>query len=187
MLCLIAVGAYLYYQYYGLPSFTKSDEVILFIAGQGCPPCEMVVDYLDENGVAYTLYDIDASDENMKRFRRHGGNTFPLLIYGDERIVGFDPALLDIAVNQLTDADSDSTEVVMYMTPQCGWCKKARHFFEEHDIDVVEYDISASDEDKREYERLGGRGTPLIYIGNNRIDGFNEKAVKMALRQVGLM
>lgn len=49
MLCLIAVGAYLYYQHYGLPSFTKSDEVILFIAGQGCPPCEDVVDYLDEN------------------------------------------------------------------------------------------------------------------------------------------
>lgn len=137
--------------------------------------------------VEYTLYDINESDENMKRFRRRNGRGFPLLIYGDERIVGFDPALLNIAVNQLTDSDSDSQEVVMYMTPQCGWCKKAERFFEKHDIEVEQYDIAASDENKREYERLGGRGTPLIYIGNNRVDGFNKKAVKMALKQVGLM
>ncbi|MCP4111237.1 MAG: hypothetical protein GY749_37880 [Desulfobacteraceae bacterium] len=74
-----------------------------------------------------------------------------------------------------------------FRNKQCGWCRKAVSFFQKHDIDFVEYDIGESYKNKQKYDELGGRGTPLIYIGGNRIDGFNEKAVKMALRKVGLM
>ncbi len=90
-------------------------------------------------------------------------------------------------MNNTPDTNTDSQKVVMYVTPRCGWCKRASSFFEKHGIDVIEYDIDASYENKEQFDSLGGRGTPLIYVGNIRIEGFSEKTVKAALKRVGLM
>ncbi|MCP4347959.1 MAG: hypothetical protein GY795_20845 [Desulfobacterales bacterium] len=157
----------------------------MFVANN-CPPCDEAANFLDENGVDYTSYNINESDDNVKKFRRFNSRALPLIIIDGERIQGFDRSILSIAVNNRVGTDAESQEVVIYTTKQCGWCRKATGFFQKHDIDFVEYDIGES-KNKQQYDELGGRGTPLIYIGGNRIDGFNEKAVKMALRKVGLM
>jgi glutaredoxin len=186
ILCLIGAAIFYAYQHYGLTSIFKSDEVILFI-GDNCPPCDEAVDYLDEKGIEFTLCNISESDDNMNKFRRLGGRVFPLFILGDERIEGFDRALLNIAFNTDIGPDKQSDEVIMYMTTQCGWCLKASDYFKEHNIDVIEIDIDESYENTAEFNDLNGNGTPLIFIGSNRVDGFNKKAIEMALKQVGLM
>ena len=71
--------------------------------------------------------------------------------------------------------------VVMYATPTCGYCQRARAFFKHHKIRFVERDITTSKEARRKFKALNGRGVPLIVIGNTKISGFNVSAIKKAL------
>ena len=76
-------------------------------------------------------------------------------------------------------------EVTMYATDWCPYCERARAFFRRHDIPFVEHDIDKSPGAKAEYRRLGGRGIPLIFVGERRVNGFNEPALRDALKEAG--
>ena len=60
-----------------------------------CPYCRMVRKYLDENSVAYDAVEVDMLEgtertdavDEVKRLS--GGSSFPVVIIGDEVIVGF--------------------------------------------------------------------------------------------------
>lgn len=60
-----------------------------------CPYCRMVRKYLDENSVAYDAVEVDLLEgsertDAVDEVRRlSGGSSFPVVIIGDEVIVGF--------------------------------------------------------------------------------------------------
>ncbi len=64
-------------------------------------------------------------------------------------------------------------EVIMYATPWCGYCKKARRYFQQNNIAFREYDIESSSSAHRRFKQLGGNGVPLIVIGKKKISGFS--------------
>ena len=65
-------------------------------------------------------------------------------------------------------------KVVMYGTDWCGYCKKARKYFNNNGISFVEYDVEKLPSRMREFKKLGGTGYPLILIGNKqKMHGFN--------------
>ena len=68
--------------------------------------------------------------------------------------------------------------VVMYTTPTCGYCKRARSFFSRHDIAFTDYDITTDTSAMERFNALMGRGVPLIFVGEKRISGFNEALLK---------
>lgn len=68
--------------------------------------------------------------------------------------------------------------VIMYATPTCGYCKRARAFFAQHGIAYTEYDISSDKSALERFKSLNGRGVPLIYVGDKRIPGFNKPLLK---------
>lgn len=74
-----------------------------------------------------------------------------------------------------------SKEVIIYTTPTCGYCHRAKAFLTKHGIKYKEYDIKASAKALKKYKSLNGRGVPLIMIGDKRIAGFNKSAIKSAL------
>lgn len=74
-----------------------------------------------------------------------------------------------------------SRPVVMYATSWCPYCAQARAYFAKNGIAYVEHDVEASAAAHAEFRRLGGRGVPLIFVGEERIDGFNELAFEFAL------
>ena len=78
---------------------------------------------------------------------------------------------------RLTGGYSDTNEVVLYATDWCGYCKKARQFFNDNNIKFQEFDIEKSDEGRRRYEALNGNGVPLILVNGNRVNGFNKPKV----------
>lgn len=66
-----------------------------------------------------------------------------------------------------------SNKLVMYSTSWCGYCKKARNYFIANNIAFEEYDVENTNKGKRDYDKLGGGGVPIILMGNKRMNGFS--------------
>jgi glutaredoxin-like YruB-family protein len=72
-------------------------------------------------------------------------------------------------------------KVVMYTTPTCGYCHRAKAYFNQKGIRFTEYDVTKSQKARNAFKALNGRGVPLIVIGDQRIPGFNKAAINRAL------
>jgi glutaredoxin len=72
--------------------------------------------------------------------------------------------------------------VVMYSTRWCPYCRNARAYFERHKIAYVEYDIEASPENRARFEARNGRGVPLIFVGDKRMQGFSAPSFEALLK-----
>ena len=63
--------------------------------------------------------------------------------------------------------------VLMYSAQWCGVCAKAKSHFRKKKIPFQELDIDQSDKARRGFEKLNGKGVPIILVGNQRMNGFN--------------
>jgi glutaredoxin len=88
----------------------------------------------------------------------------------------------DDAGNRRTSARKSATKqpgnVVMYTKPTCGFCARAKAFFARYGIAYTEYDITADAQARERFNKLKGRGVPLIFVGETRIPGFNERLLR---------
>jgi glutaredoxin len=71
--------------------------------------------------------------------------------------------------------------VVFYSATWCGYCRAARDFFDRNGIAYTELDIEKSERGAEEYGKLGGGGIPLIFIGDEKIRGFNGQLLQAKL------
>jgi glutaredoxin len=71
--------------------------------------------------------------------------------------------------------------VVMYATAWCPYCAKARAYFKRTGTAYTEHDIEKSADAHAEFKRLGGRGVPLILVGEEKMAGFSELAFESLL------
>ena len=74
--------------------------------------------------------------------------------------------------------------VILYATQWCGYCKKTREFLHSKGIAYIEYDIETSDVGRQQYERLNGRGVPLLLIKSDIVRGYNIQAINTALEKL---
>lgn len=82
-------------------------------------------------------------------------------------------------------APASQPEVVMYATDWCPYCRQARQHFARQGIAYREVDIEKSAAGRAEYDRLGGRGVPLILVGSQRMQGFRAESFDRLLRSAG--
>ena len=73
------------------------------------------------------------------------------------------------------------TKVVVYGTPTCPYCAKARAYLKERGIAFSDFDLTTSDKAKRDFTQLGGKAVPVILIGNRQLVGFDKDAIDAAL------
>ncbi len=68
--------------------------------------------------------------------------------------------------------------VTIYSTPTCHFCKLAKEFFAEKNIQFTGYDVS-TDASKREemIQMTGQLGVPVIVIGEDVMVGFDREKV----------
>ena len=83
-------------------------------------------------------------------------------------------------------AAADAPKVVMYTTQSCGYCAQAREYFSDRGVSVSERDIERDADAANEFASLRGVGTPLILVGDERFDGFDEDALDDALDRAGI-
>lgn len=92
----------------------------------------------------------------------------------------------DVIRNELTPPPDFSARhaegIVLYATEWCGYCKKTRDFFKQHNIAYVEYDIEKSAEGRAQYNELNGSGIPLIMINGKVLRGYDPRALKRELQ-----
>lgn len=74
-------------------------------------------------------------------------------------------------------ADKYGDIAVLYGTNWCGYCEKTRELFKRNNIEYIDYDIETSREGKFEFDKLGGKGIPLVLIKGRLVEGYVPKTV----------
>ncbi|MGH8494201.1 MAG: glutaredoxin domain-containing protein [Moraxellaceae bacterium] len=72
--------------------------------------------------------------------------------------------------------------VTLYGTPWCGYCKKARQYFQANNIPYRDLDVDSDSQAKEEWQQMGGRGVPVILVGQQRMDGFSPAGFRAIYR-----
>lgn len=75
-------------------------------------------------------------------------------------------------------------QVTIYTTPTCGYCKAAKEYFKENNIDYSEKDVSTDDKAREDMiTKSGQMGVPVIDIDGTLTVGFDKPAIA---KQLGL-
>lgn len=73
-------------------------------------------------------------------------------------------------------------KVVIYSTPTCFYCQKAKEFFAKNKIEYKELNIAADSKAREEAVKKSHQlGVPVIEIGNEIIVGFDRVAIEEVL------
>ena len=73
-------------------------------------------------------------------------------------------------------------QVIMYSTSWCGYCKKARQYFSDHQIRYTDYDIENNPTARQAYNKLDAKGVPVILVGSRRMNGFSASGFEQIYR-----
>lgn len=72
--------------------------------------------------------------------------------------------------------------VLVYSTPTCPWCKKAKEYFTEKQIPYTDYNVADDQEKAQEMIKKSGQmGVPVIDIDGNIIIGFDKPNINKLL------
>jgi glutaredoxin-like YruB-family protein len=74
--------------------------------------------------------------------------------------------------------------VKLYSTPTCAYCKKAKRYFKENNIEFREFNVAKDQKRADEMMKKSGQmGVPVIDVNGKIIVGFNEPEIERALRR----
>jgi glutaredoxin len=185
-------------------AFDQNDNPVVWIfTVNGCgQPCQDGRDGLQRRRVAFEEKQInvdDDTDENVKLWKTlRSDNSFPLIVAGNEKIVGSSrPGLAGILGVNFGDKYLSRTEkryfenhfyldgspkIVMYGVDWCGYCKKLREEFQADNIDFIEIDVEKSREKATLVKTMEIYGYPATWVGYTRVKGTNLRAVNKVLQ-----
>lgn len=202
VMMLVAYGGYLHFS---SPSSSGSfDEagnpITVLFSIDNCPPCDNARNYLKRRKVTFQEYNINSGGEEAKAklYEVGGGQQFPYLVSGNQSATvfskqGYTGLFAQVFGSEfLTPSErhvlkenfdaSGQARLVMYSSTTCGYCTKAREYLVENNVPFTELFIDRDAKAKRYYELLEAHGTPLIYIGYRRIDGFNKPLLAATIK-----
>lgn len=76
-------------------------------------------------------------------------------------------------------------KVRVFSAVWCGYCKLAKTHLAKRGVPYEEIDVEQSSAGEAEYRRLGGRGVPILLVGDQRMDGFDPAALDVLLKAAG--
>jgi len=71
--------------------------------------------------------------------------------------------------------------VVLFTSPGCVWCTRAKQFFRKNQIKFKEIDISKDQKAAQDCIRHGCRGVPVVLVGSRWICGFDQTKIEKEL------
>jgi len=179
----------------GLFDENGNPRIVLFIQNDCGKPCNMAREDLNARGIEYEELDIHLNKQLVKEvgFPR----TLPYLIVGKEKVQGYNQGKYssnlaqyfgDLALTSYEESiyqkhfdNNGDPIIVLYGTAWCGYCKKLRKAFNEHNMPFLDYDVEKPVKQVELIKTLGITGYPTVYVGYERVQGFDIKAVQAAL------
>lgn len=76
-------------------------------------------------------------------------------------------------------------QVRLYTATWCGYCRQARAYLDSRRIPYEDIDVESSERGRRQYAQLGGAGVPIILVGRQRMDGYEQDELKRMLAKAG--
>ena len=202
ILAIVVAGSYQLYIKYQEHATTAYDEngnpLTLLFTVNGCKPCDQARTLLKRRRVDFEEFNVSNGGEQAEILKAYGGGRYmPYMVTGNRKVSGFNKHemigtlaevhgqnLLTRQERKIMSKHFDSAgnpHVVMYATPTCGYCIKARDYFKAEGVDFTEFNINRDAVAKRNFKALEAAGTPLIYVGYRRVDGFNKKKLDKAI------
>jgi len=75
-------------------------------------------------------------------------------------------------------------KVIVYSTPTCPWCNKAKEFLKENKVAFKDYDVSVDEKAREEMIKKSDQmGVPVLDINGKIIVGYDKDAIKDALKK----
>lgn len=72
--------------------------------------------------------------------------------------------------------------IKIYSTPSCPYCKMAKQFLKDNNIDFLDIDISNNRQEASKMVEISGQmGVPVLDIDGTIIIGFNKPEIMKAL------
>ncbi|HHT85246.1 MAG: glutaredoxin family protein [Bacillota bacterium] len=69
-------------------------------------------------------------------------------------------------------------EVIVYSTPTCPWCVRAKDYLRNNGIEFEEKDVSVDVQGAREMVKISGQmGVPVLSIDGNVVVGFDKNKI----------
>ena len=73
--------------------------------------------------------------------------------------------------------------ITLYSTSSCPWCHKARDFLKSKNIKFKDINVGENQKAAKEMiKKSGQQGVPVIDVNGQIIVGFDEPAIRKALR-----
>ena len=107
--------------------------------------------------------------------------------FGDKKPHAKPVEEVSLKINTFTSVSHDEVtfdsgpQVVIYTTPGCTYCLKAKQYFRQQHIAYTEYDITTDVNARKRFQEMGGRGVPVILVGKRRMNGFSVAGFKSLL------
>jgi glutaredoxin len=152
-----------------MPATTRKITCLLIILIAAFPLHAEIYKWIDADGnIHYT----DTPPENQRQSLEITGK---ISSYDSPEILPADSTqnATSAALKSGTDKSAKNKRVLMYSAAWCGVCKTAKKYFTEKNIRYTEYDIDTNPKAKAEFDKMGGRGVPVILVGNRRMNGFS--------------
>ncbi len=77
--------------------------------------------------------------------------------------------------------------LILYTSPGCTHCRRMKQWLRGRGLRFREEDVTRNTRAFREFQRLGGRGVPLLQAGNRVIRGFDPRRLERQLREAGVI
>lgn len=91
------------------------------------------------------------------------------------------------AAGPVATSGAEDAGVTVYLTAWCPYCRAAREYLDGQGIAYRPVDIESGPEAYAEYEGQGGTGSiPLIVVGEDKMQGFEENALASLLERNGI-
>jgi hypothetical protein len=72
------------------------------------------------------------------------------------------------------EAQKNAPKVDIYVDSQSEICREALGFFDQRKIPYTKHEVDVDPEARQRYKSLEGQGVPLVFIGDHRMDGWDE-------------
>jgi glutaredoxin-like YruB-family protein len=84
--------------------------------------------------------------------------------------------------------ETKETGVTVYSTSSCPWCVKVKEYLSSLNVPFQAIDVGADREAAKELvQKTRQRGVPVTKVGERYIVGFDQDAIKSALKEATLI